>query len=429
MMTIRLSRSRIKEYLLAAVIISSLSLRNFQYLVYLVQIVFLITSVKKALNDSNKWYALTTMFFAAFSGVSVFWAKDSSVVPGTLVSLLQISVICLVITCFLKSLDSIERVIDHIVIAAVVLIVNLLVFTSADEWRSIIFYSNSAYVDVASSAGRLGRSIGMHPNTFGGTVSICLLFVLYRLYGKRQWRYLFLTLILLFLLLLSKSRSSLIEMALGVLLFFVLVQRKTSKRLMRLMMAVLIGLGALWAVMNVPVLYNLVGYRLEGVIRMLTGGKADASASTRMEFIQIGLDIFSDYPLAGVGLNNFSVVAYQDYGTYAQVYAHNTLVEILADLGLVGFISYYSIRAYCLFRLWRLYHRFRYLCSVRQWNLLAFVLMLSCLLMVMDMSHMTYITESYQYAHIIVITATFVLTHGLKARAAALRIHAKEAED
>ena len=107
MMTIRLSRSRIKEYLLAAVIISSLSLRNFQYLVYLVQIVFLITSVKKALNDSNKWYALTTMFFAAFSGVSVFWAKDSSVVPGTLVSLLQISFICLVITCFLKSMDSI----------------------------------------------------------------------------------------------------------------------------------------------------------------------------------------------------------------------------------------------------------------------------------------------------------------------------------
>ena len=67
----------------------------------------------------------------------------------------------------------------------------------------------------------------------------------------------------------------------------------------------------------------------------------DSSDMNRIRMIRSGLIYFQDNPIFGNGYYNFAVLYNQDFGSF--VYAHNNFVELLADLGLIGFFLYYSL--------------------------------------------------------------------------------------
>ncbi|MEW6606958.1 MAG: O-antigen ligase family protein [bacterium] len=59
----------------------------------------------------------------------------------------------------------------------------------------------------------------------------------------------------------------------------------------------------------------------------------------RVENAKVALKLFSQYPLSGVGIGGFSVYSYKLEGIERFKYPHNILLEALAELGLIGFIS------------------------------------------------------------------------------------------
>lgn len=59
------------------------------------------------------------------------------------------------------------------------------------------------------------------------------------------------------------------------------------------------------------------------------------STADRLSFLKLGLSTFMDNPFFGVGSNNF-VVLFPGTG-----YTHNNYIEILANLGIVGFLPFY----------------------------------------------------------------------------------------
>jgi len=61
----------------------------------------------------------------------------------------------------------------------------------------------------------------------------------------------------------------------------------------------------------------------------------DGSAIYRLYYFRQGLDIFFENPLFGIGINQYQVVIGD--------YSHSNLIEMLSCLGLVGFVSYYSL--------------------------------------------------------------------------------------
>ncbi|QAY67785.1 O-antigen ligase family protein [Paenibacillus protaetiae] len=61
--------------------------------------------------------------------------------------------------------------------------------------------------------------------------------------------------------------------------------------------------------------------------------------------IKAAIDSFKHRPLFGYGIGNFSVISEFD------MYAHNNYVELLADLGSVGFLIYYAMYFYLFFKL------------------------------------------------------------------------------
>lgn len=110
----------------------------------------------------------------------------------------------------------------------------------------------------------------------------------------------------------------------------------------------LIAIGILltmYLIFEVPFFYELIGWRMEGMVAILRGDTvdADSSAITRALMIQSAMNVFYDNPIFGVGLDNFRF-----FNAVRLTYSHNNFVEIAANLGIIGFISYYWIFVYII---------------------------------------------------------------------------------
>ena len=93
--------------------------------------------------------------------------------------------------------------------------------------------------------------------------------------------------------------------------------------------------------------------RVEGFIDVLVSGdtKAESGSSIegRVSMIKDGLEVVSDYPIAGAGLDNFRTV------TGAGTYAHSNLIEVAASTGLIGFSIFHLMYVVLTLRLFKLF--------------------------------------------------------------------------
>ena len=78
----------------------------------------------------------------------------------------------------------------------------------------------------------------------------------------------------------------------------------------------------------------------------INGGVAtriDRSTSERLYLIEEAKEIWWQHPIVGVGWDNFR------YFNSLHVYAHNSYYELLASLGVIGFVLYYCYYIRVLF--------------------------------------------------------------------------------
>jgi len=84
-------------------------------------------------------------------------------------------------------------------------------------------------------------------------------------------------------------------------------------------------------------MYDLFEKRFIGMIDLMEGNTGDDSSNERKQLILQGINIFSNNPVLGIGVNNFRLLA--------GIYAHNNYIELLAGVGMVGTALFYSIYA------------------------------------------------------------------------------------
>lgn len=95
-----------------------------------------------------------------------------------------------------------------------------------------------------------------------------------------------------------------------------------------------------YLVMNVDVLYNGVGIRLERLIEGYAGeGRLDNSADLRKRMQIAALKGWLNSPLFGNGFDSFKYYSRDAFGTFA--YSHCNFTELLHNGGIVGFLIYY----------------------------------------------------------------------------------------
>lgn len=82
--------------------------------------------------------------------------------------------------------------------------------------------------------------------------------------------------------------------------------------------------------------------QLPAHIATIGEGTTEASIAKRIDFFLIGLKMFADHAVTGVGLGNYPYVI-GEYGPWGYKYAHNTFVSILAETGFIGFIFFLGL--------------------------------------------------------------------------------------
>lgn len=127
-------------------------------------------------------------------------------------------------------------------------------------------------------------------------------------------------------IILSGSRKIL----LAALAVAVIMLVKGRKNILMIVAAAIVCLVAYYLVMNVEPLYKIIGWRLD------TSLTEDASFTGRMDLMKTAFNTGLE-SIIGVGLNN------SKYYTLQNLYAHCNPLEIFADLGFLGFVSYYSL--------------------------------------------------------------------------------------
>lgn len=258
------------------------------------------------------------------------------------------------------------------------------IYISAHELPYFII--NFSQISRGYTRYRFGLLSGINPTHTAGVFGILSVITFYFVFIEKKYRLIYVYIMQVILTVFSGSKKGLLLIVLPVLLYFFRIGLKSWRNFIIFAFTLLVtGI----AIFKIPLLYNIMGYRILDVLSELGIVKnavlpesaiIDNSTTKRLKMIQAAWEMFIQKPVSGWGWNAFAVIA--GYG----VYSHNNCLEVLVSMGVIGFIIYYVMPAGLLIG------------SIRQKNkdkrFLCLCLIISMLLM--DVSSITI------YGHVII---------------------------
>ena len=135
----------------------------------------------------------------------------------------------------------------------------------------------------------------------------------------------------------------------GTMIVAALRDRNFGKILLRIVLAVII-LGVAFHYVSTLPIFSGVSERINDALIGLLGKRAASSyIPVRERMISLGMEIWREHPILGIGMGNAHLIA--DSALNFNAYLHCNYVELLADGGLIAFIIYYSMHIYLLLKL------------------------------------------------------------------------------
>lgn len=281
---------------------------------------------------NTAWYFI----FFVFAELSFIWAyAPASSVQVYLRVMTLITIFGFGMVQYISSAKDFHRLTTIFLIAIGIIAVIELLATPVEEWTNGFF------------GGKVG---GNNTNLFGFLCMISAILSFYKGYYLKKRYWYAPTLLFLFCCVLSSSRKALILSVAGILLLIAFAFKRKN-HIKHLILTILLTLFALVLIIEDKVLYDIIGFRIVALFDFYQNGTGNYSISQgslgiRAYFIDFAKELFRQKPILGNGFANFSVIVGDKGETGTGVYAHNNYWEILADLGIVGFILYYWFYAY-----------------------------------------------------------------------------------
>ena len=383
--------------------VATVALRNWSFVVYAAQVFMVLMVLAKCARAGrvpNIWFYVATYgFFTCWCLTSVFWATDEGRVLSASVGIVQFVILGGCIAVYICVEQDTDFVIDCLAWASLALIAVLAATTPVTAWREAM----DIMADASSASNRIGYSIGYHPNALGHLCAVSAAIWLYK-YSKSGKKPINLLPVVLMctIVVFTKSRLSVVIVVACIALYRILITKDFLRKFATLMVLLLAVLAVFWVLLNIPIFYQMVGFRFEAMLGL--SGAVDASTSTRSDMIAIAMELFSSKPFTGVGFANYAVHYFYDYGGWTMTYAHSNYAELLADVGLPGTIAYYAVPVWTLCTLIKNWGK----AANRELHVLLTTLAL-CLL-VADYSSISYTNDFVQ----ILWAASYAYALGLK---------------
>lgn len=295
--------------------------------------------------DVLKW----ALIFWIYYYLSMLWASN---IEDTLYYFNQsIQIICLAI-CLPKLIEDtsdIKKILNMLIVSILYSSILLIARTPASSWGT----------------ERIGEAIGLYSNAFGTRLAIASILSLHMLTKEMKKDnkskililfYLFCMILFSILNFFTGSRKSLFVCIAGIISYELLSTKGIKFFVKTIVIGFLIVLIT-YILYNIPEVYAVIGRRINAFIQTVFTENStikDGSLKERLYYISVAKYLFINNPIIGVGGNNF-VTYLRDIGYSHVAYSHNNFYEMLATLGFVGFILYYSIWINTLFNLMKKY--------------------------------------------------------------------------
>ncbi len=274
------------------------------------------------------WY-LTLILYGGLSGL---WAQFFTTYNITfIIKLCIILLISTSIAIYVDTMDDLDRLMSLFVAGAVIIV--LLEFTAvpSDGWKN----------------GSVGSYFsGNNPNDITVWIDFASAIAFYRAYVNGKKKMYIATALFVVFCAFSSSRKGLLASVAGPVMIVFLSFDK-DRYFLRIFTALALGAAVLVIVMKNDTFYAVIGRRLESMVEYFRGESDDGSIVLRRRYIEAAKSMFRESPIIGKGMGNYSRILESEY-YLGNFYSHNNYWQILSELGMIGFIIYFSMYAYCV---------------------------------------------------------------------------------
>lgn len=203
-------------------------------------------------------------------------------------------------------------------------------------WVNAGFYSDPRGLN---AGGGIGSAFFQNPNDFGIAMSSVLGLSIAMIAADRakwlggvkaRWFHIVMASTLLLAIVSSSSRGA----ALGAAGTAAAVWAKSSKKALGLILAVALAAGVVAIIPD----DNWARFRA-------MGSEHDESGQSRLSLWKAGIRMALEYPLTGVGPNNFIYVNTQHYMSEYAVAQHNVFIQAASELGIPGLLLFIAMVA------------------------------------------------------------------------------------
>lgn len=204
---------------------------------------------------------------------------------------------------------------------------------------SLFYYGVGDFFESIISGRRIGFEINQE-NTFStfaclGSLSWFGLYI-----NEHKTKYIFFLLFSVILIFAGGSRGALLSFF-SCFVISIINVRGIKRNFSYLILSLALSVPLIYFIEQNSTSFDVI-QRLSYFLNIFSiTGNVDNSALLRINMITFGIEKFFENPIFGFGLNCFSqlLLGYLGFSTYS----HNNFIEMLCDLGLVGFVLYYSI--------------------------------------------------------------------------------------
>lgn len=273
------------------------------------------------------WYLL----FVGISVVAMLYSPDKSILNDSSYLLYTTAII---LFCFCTLVDSYEKII---------------MVMKSYEWGSAILFAILFFTNNLISDERLGSNFAGNSNTFALFMMVAFFFTSWQFlyYEKDRLKKGIAGIIMIMnivTVLLSGARKIIVACMIYVIILYLSKKDKMGRRhTIRNIVIICVAIMLVWQLMmKIPLLYEIVGNRMESLINQFLGKAVmieGSSSYLRDEYRKLAFSGWLESPIWGHGYDSFHF--YNSIVTGHNAYSHNNFTELLYNVGIIGFITYY----------------------------------------------------------------------------------------
>jgi len=377
---------RLLSILLTSYIAFTIIFRQYYFnITHAVDLLLIITFIVLMLVEKEERYKINSMLgayalFIAISFASSFWGLDfyRSWYKASQLTLILINLF--IMYNVVKKYDLMYTFFNGVLIGS---FINYLILLNIVQVPFDIYIGMGVHLRAVGTMG--------NPNTLATTMLISMLVSMLYLFKEKDmnkvfYYYQFINIgLAAYVIVMTVSKKGIL-LGSSFLLIYLLLSLGSKRGINQIIILSILSSIVLtyfidWEAFSI--LLDYVGQRFDVFANDIshTNTAVNTSTEIRKKLVEIGWNAFQERPMLGYGLDNFRLISRAEY-------SHNTFIELLVGVGLIGALAFYSIHIILLKKIY----------MMRKSELKLFLYFFLCCTLLMDLTTVSYGAKLMLYA-------------------------------